>query len=109
MEPCDDWNPMMWNSRALWRLTPFASPVSTRPRSRHSLPLLRWTSLHARPSTRSTSAPIHPFFINLTNRTGKAAKHFRRLYPPTSVTCECELFPAYGRPTGRLPIVHSRC
>ena len=49
-----------------------------------------------RPSTRSTSTPIHPFFINLNSRTGKAAKHFRRLYKPTSEVCECGLFPRYN-------------
>ena len=49
-----------------------------------------------RPATRSTDTPIHPFFIDLTNRTGKATKHFRRLYPPTSTICECGLFPAFA-------------
>ena len=50
-----------------------------------------------RPATRSTATPIHPFFIELTNRTGKAAKHFRRLYPPTVAMCECNLFPVYSQ------------
>ena len=45
--------------------------------------------------TRSTGNTIHPFFIDLHTRTGKKAKHFRRLYPSTSTICECGLFPAY--------------
>jgi hypothetical protein len=49
-----------------------------------------------RPSTRSTDTSIHPFFVDLTNWTGKAAKHFRRLYPPTSTNCECGLFPPFA-------------
>ena len=52
-----------------------------------------------RPHTRSTSAPIHPFFIDLHTRTGKAAKHFRRLYEPTAAMCECDRFPAYNQQT----------
>ena len=50
-----------------------------------------------RPPTRSTTAPIHPFYSDLTNRTGKAAKHFRRLYSPTAAICECGLFPVYSQ------------
>jgi hypothetical protein len=50
----------------------------------------------SRPSTRSTDTPIHPFFVDLSNRTGKAAKHFRRLYPATPTICECGLFPAFA-------------
>ena len=53
------------------------------------------TTTTTRPATRSTATPIHPFFIDLANRTGKAAKHFRRLYPPTTAICECGLFPVY--------------
>jgi hypothetical protein len=50
-----------------------------------------------RPSTRSTaSPPVHSFYVDLTNRTGKAAKHFRRLYPATSTICECGQFPAFA-------------
>jgi len=49
-----------------------------------------------RPHTRSTSDPIHPFFVDLNTRTGKAAKHFRRLYAPTATICECGLFPVYS-------------
>ena len=50
-----------------------------------------------RPCTRSTTALIHPFFTDLHSRTGKAAKHFRRLYPPTAAMCECGLFPVYSQ------------
>ena len=50
----------------------------------------------SRPSTRSTDTPIHPFFVDLSNRTGKSAKHFRRMYAPTSTICECGLFPAFS-------------
>ena len=63
----------------------------------------------SRPATRSTDTPVHPFFVDLTNRTGKAAKHFRRLYPPTAAICECSLFPAFAdqrqssAPTRTLP------
>ena len=41
-----------------------------------------------RPSTR--------FFVDLSNRTCKSAKHFRRMYTPTSTICECGLFPAFA-------------
>ena len=63
----------------------------------------------SRPSTRPNDTPIHHFFVDLSNRAGKAAKHFRRLYAPTSTICECGLFPAFAdqrrssAPTRTLP------
>ena len=37
-----------------------------------------------------------PFFVDLLKRTGKQAKHFRRLYSNATM-CECGLFPVYAQ------------
>lgn len=55
------------------------------------------TTTTTRPHTRTTSDALHPFFVDLLNRTGKAAKHFRQLYTPTATICECGLFPIYSQ------------
>ena len=70
---------------------------------RHDLtPTLPSLQTHSHPnttcrsSTRSIDTPSHSFFIELSDRTGKATKHFRRTYPSTSTICECSLFPAFS-------------
>jgi hypothetical protein len=52
-------------------------------------------NIGTRPCTRSTAVPTHPFFVNVQTRTGKAAKHFRKMFLPTAAMCECNLYPVY--------------
>ena len=65
--------------------------------STHTLLTQHTSTANSRPHTRTTSAPIHPFFIDLHTHTGKAAKHFRRLYTPTATICECGRYPIYAQ------------
>ena len=85
-----------------------SDPVPTIATTATTIPTIPSTTTR-RPATRSADTPIHPFFIDLTNRTGKAAKHFRRLYPATPTICECGSFPIFtdqrhsSAPTCTLP------